>query len=264
MRTVVLTDIHGNIHALEAVLDALEHEDFDELVIAGDSVNVCPHSRRCWNTVSTLNCAILNGNHERYVYDYETQAEWHSERFLPSRYTYALFTSEEREVMRALPLTKRFDNLLISHATPDSDEKTLLKTTPEDELKIIYQNYTEAFFVRGHNHSWFTRTWQSKTLYSLNALGLPLDGNHKAPYAVLEQEGEYWTLQQKTVRYDVNAAIASFDGAYIAAAGPIARLHKRELETARWQVIPFFREFGQALESGELTLAVAVEKYLGA
>ena len=262
MRIAVLADIHGNLHALEAVLDALEHEDFDELIIAGDSVNVCPHSRECWDSIGKINCTILNGNHERYVYDFEAESKWQSERFYPSRYTYQRFTFQEREAMRALPLNYRLDNLLISHATPHRDDLTILKTTPEDELEPIYKNKAEQFFVRGHNHTWFTRTWKDNTLYSLNALGLPLDGKHEAPYAILEQNGKAWTLRQKTVSYDLRAALASFDEAYVAEAGPIARLHKRELEIARWQVIPFFRQFGEAIERGELSLKEAVNRYL--
>ena len=72
MRLAVLTDIHGNLAALNAVLEHISTQNVDQIVVAGDTVNVLPDSSACWDLVMSLDCTVLRGNHERYLFDYGT------------------------------------------------------------------------------------------------------------------------------------------------------------------------------------------------
>ena len=265
MRVAVLTDIHGNIHALEAVLEHLGAQNIDQVVVAGDTVNVCPDSRVCWERVKRLGCPILRGNHERYLYDYGTpraDPAWSEERFKPLLLARAQFTSGDLAGMRALPMTYKLPGLLITHALPRNDYGSLRATTTTDELRAALGDVEENYIVRGHNHQGFEHHWDDKHLYSLNALGLPLDGNRDAPYGILEQTGSDWILHRQRVPYNVEAALARFDQDYLAAAGPAALLLKEELRTAELRIIPFLNAYLARVDSGEMTLEHAVAQYL--
>ena len=71
MRVAVITDVHGNLGALEAVLAHGERLGVDETVVAGDTVNILPHSRACWDLARSRGLHVLLGNHE-YVATYGT------------------------------------------------------------------------------------------------------------------------------------------------------------------------------------------------
>ena len=73
MRIAVIADIHGNLPALEAVLEALDTLQPDQIVVSGDVVDGGPDSAACWERVKQIGCPVLRGNHERYVFDYGTE-----------------------------------------------------------------------------------------------------------------------------------------------------------------------------------------------
>ena len=64
MRVAIISDLHGNTFALEAILEDVAEQNVDQIVIAGDSVNIHPNSKTCWNMVLDLGCVVLQGNHE--------------------------------------------------------------------------------------------------------------------------------------------------------------------------------------------------------
>jgi hypothetical protein len=86
MRIAVIADIHGNIEALETVLDHVEKQSVDQIVVAGDIVIGSPHSLRCWEKVKSLQCSVVRGNHERYLFDLDSPnspESWKTERYAP-------------------------------------------------------------------------------------------------------------------------------------------------------------------------------------
>jgi len=73
MRIALLSDIHGNIHALNAVLDELSTEKIDQYVCLGDVVEHGPNPRESLARILELNCPVVMGNtDERMISDYTT------------------------------------------------------------------------------------------------------------------------------------------------------------------------------------------------
>ena len=128
MRVAVLTDVHGNLYALEAALRDARAQAVDEIVVAGDTVNILPHSRACWDMVTALGCPVLRGNHEHYLYTCGTPAappEWAQERFKGLFWLRTQFSDADVLAMRALPVVYRLPGLLVTHASPRSFFDTL-------------------------------------------------------------------------------------------------------------------------------------------
>ena len=267
MRLAVLTDIHGNLAALEAVLENIASQHVDHIVVAGDTVNILPDSRACWNLVTGLeNCTVLRGNHERYLFDYGTsQADpaWTTERFAGLGWTLQQFTREDLDVMRSLPLTYRLPELLVCHAAPDNDQVNIVADTPLSEIKTIFAQTSEAVLVRGHNHKWLERHWSAHTLVSMASTGLPLNGNTNAQYLLLEQKPDGWYWQKQFVPYDVNLTLRRFDtSGYTEEGGALVPLFSEEVRTAHSLLLPFLWQYLEPVEAGELSLRDAVTRFL--
>lgn len=269
MRLAVLADIHGNLHALEAVCQDLRRQAVDRVYVAGDIVNICPDSAACWQKVHAAGFALLRGNHERYVFDLDAPhapPEWQTPRFAPVRYCAAQFDAAQRRAMAALPLTlapEGCNDLLIAHASARSDADSVLQHAPDSHLDACFAGTSADLIVRGHNHMQAERRWRGRTVLTAGSVGLPLDGCHDAQYLVLERRRQGWHWTFRAVPYDLDAAVARFgEGDYMEVAGPMARLFRRELLTATLQVIPFLRLYRAWGGDDGIALDAAVQRFL--
>ncbi|MEM7130478.1 MAG: metallophosphoesterase [Chloroflexota bacterium] len=273
MRLAILADIHGNLPALEAILDHVEKQYIDQIIIAGDIVNVSPDSDKCWQLVQSLNCPIVRGNHERYASDYGTPNAdplWETEQFSPVRWTAAQFTSAERQQISSLPTFLRsaeWPDLLITHASLRSDKDSLKAFTPPESIQAMFGDSTEQTIVRGHNHLEYTYQWGEKQIITVGAAGLPLDGLTTARYSIVERVNQQWHNRPQAIPYDVDRAIRRFsESGYLEATYPMGRLCLREVATASHAFIPFLRLYRrwQADDPnglGALTLTDAIERF---
>ena len=266
MKLAVIADIHGNIRALEAVLEHIERSDVDEIIVAGDVVNVLPDAKACWDRVSALACPMLLGNHERYVFSYGTpdaEPVWHTERFQLLRWMQAQFSADDLATMRQLPLSYRQPGLLVVHATPRSEFGGIFDHTPRSEVEEMFAGVQEPLVIRGHNHTWRETPLAKTTVVTVGALGLPLNGRREAQYALLEQRSGAWRYQAQYVPYDHRAVLKELNTSdYFEHAGPIGHIFAHELAEARPHILLFFKQYLRAVDSGELSLAQAVKRYL--
>lgn len=274
MRIAVLADIHGNLPAFEAVLDHIAGQQFDQILIAGDVVNGAPDSDRCWQLARGLNCPMVRGNHERYVFDYGTpnaDPSWESERFSPVRWAVSQFTKADLREMAALPMTIRspeWPDLVVTHASLRSDQDSFKGYTSDSIAEEMFGNATEQTIVRGHNHLEYTYHWQEKQIITVGAAGLPLDGLALARYSIFERRDHQWHHFPQALPYDVDRAIRRFhESGFLEATYPMGRLCLREVATASHAFVPFLRHYFRWQEEdpqglGSLSLADAIDHFL--
>ena len=269
MRLAVLGDIHGNLPAFEATLEHITRQHVDGIVIAGDIVVGAPDSAACWRLAQSLGCPMIRGNHEGYVRDFGTPAappQWSTAQFAPIAWATAQLSPAERAQIAALPALyrdARLPDLLVVHSSLRSDRDTVAAYTPDAELAAMFPEGAERMIVRAHNHQCQVRLWDARTIVTAGAVGLPLDGNLSAKYVLLEQRAGAWHIAHQAVPYDVDATLRRFDtSGYLAAAGPMAELYRREVATASFYVVPFLRAYGRWQRDAPVELEVAVRRYL--
>jgi predicted phosphodiesterase len=132
MRIAVLADIHGNVLALEAVLDDLRRRGgADLLVNLGDSVSGPLWPRETFARLEALNLPTVRGNHDRRVAcDPVDDRVWPSDRYAHER-----LTSAQRQALFAQPLTLTVaPGVIAFHARPDHDEKYLTDAIVDGRL----------------------------------------------------------------------------------------------------------------------------------
>ncbi len=261
MRIAVVSDIHGNIYALEAILEDIKSQGVDEIIIAGDIVNQHPHSRRCFEMVMALNCPVLQGNHEEYMYSVGVNQIFNQARFQPIRWTHAQFSQAQLETMRILPRVHKFPDLLITHATARSLGESITVDSSSDDLRAMFADTTESFIVRGHNHKWFTKNWDNRQLWSIESAGVPLGGRLEAQYAILtKQDG--WLLEPMFVAYNRQAALADFSDVYVQEIGALGHLLRLEFVQGKGFLVRFLQQYLARIDAQEISLEDAVEEFI--
>lgn len=270
MRIAVFADVHGNLAALEAVLAEIERLKPDRILALGDMVDGAPDSIACWRRVCDLGVPMLRGNHERYVFDYDTprgSPEWMMPHFAPVRWAVEQCSLQVRQEMAALPLSLRIPEapeILFAHASARSDQDSIFMHTPESQLEPMFTGIEASLIVRGHNHLAGCRHWGERTIVNLGSVGLPLDGHIAGQFAVLEKLRSGWTVRHVAVPYEVELTLRRFrESGYLAAGGPMARLFLREVATATHHFVPFLRHYGHAVREGRIDLTHAINEFLG-
>jgi predicted phosphodiesterase len=270
MRIAILADIHGNLAALEAALARVAQLRVDHIVIAGDVVVGAPDSLACWARIKALGCAVLRGNHERYVCDLGTERakpEWSKAQFGPVQFAAEQLGEANRRELAMLPGVLRVagaEDLLVVHGSARSDNDLIFPYTSDEEIAPMFIDVAERWIVRGHNHYAGVRLSGERQIVTCGSVGLPLDGTVKAQFVVMERLAAGWRARHEAVAYDVAATLRRFrESGYLEAAGPMARLFMREVETAAFHVVPFQAWNAEQASAGvRQPLGAAVEAFL--
>jgi predicted phosphodiesterase len=265
VRIAVITDIHGNRQALEAIIEDLEHQDVDQVVVAGDTVRMLPDSRCCWQMVQALTKNVLKGNHEFLTHDFQDllakDTVYSSDRFASLRACVAQFSSDDLDQMRALPITLRYPDLLLTHATPRNVFESITEETTPEQLREMFADSSEPVIVRGHNHVWLEQRFDGRTVTTLGSAGIPLDGDVRTRYGILTRT-KTWTLEERFLDYDHAGLLMQLDDDYLESHGGLGLIIRHEITTARTHVFKFFDQYLAAVDAGELSLWDAAKQYL--
>ena len=218
MRIAVLSDIHGNLPALEAVLGDLRDRGVDAVVNLGDSLSgpLLPlETAQCLMAQDWLTIA---GNHERQVLT-QGPGQWG-----PSdAYTHAQLSPRELAWIGAQPPTSWFtEDVLLCHGTPDSDLDALLETLEPAGIRAASAREVSArlgqvrapVVLCGHTHvPRAVRSSAGQWIVNPGSVGLPAlettypvkvfveTGSPDARYAVLEQRPGGWSAALISVPY---------------------------------------------------------------
>lgn len=236
MRVIVFSDVHGNLTALDAVLDDIERQpDVDVIVFAGDACLFGPRPEQCATRIREFADLCLVGNTDEWVaqpppipagapnkarLEYIAQvAGWTRERLsaestnwldqLPFAHTIA-------------PTNKEASELLIVHANPHDTMQVIYppeemqrehfgKVRQSDqELDELLAGVTAGAVAYGHLHIPNVRTWGQTLLANTSSVSLPGDGDPRAKYGVLDWDGLSWHVRHAYVAYDIGSEIEAF------------------------------------------------------
>jgi predicted phosphodiesterase len=214
MRLAVLSDIHGNQVALEAVLADLRRQPaVDQLIIAGDLCLNGPRPREVLAIVQQLGCPVIRGNVDEEV------ATGAPEKGKKKRSLVA-WTREQigaagLAYLRSLPFSHRVVNpagsdALIVHANPLNLEEAIAPDASDAELERLLGTLDEqiGLLAFGHLHIAYTRRWRRWLLVDVASCGLPRDGDQRAAYAILSwQAPDNWQAEIHRVPYDLERVV---------------------------------------------------------
>lgn len=194
MKIAALYDIHGNLPALNALLEELKEAQPDLIVVGGDIVSG-PMPAQTLERLSQLGDQVraIRGNGDR-----ETVMAFDGQPLSPdmpeevrevTRWTAEQLTRSQRDFLAALPeqlllQVEGLGRILFCHATARSDEEIFTPITPDERLEVIFSRVEQEIVVCGHTHIQFERRVGNMRILNAGSVGMP--------YA--DQPGAYWLL----------------------------------------------------------------------
>lgn len=226
----ILYDVHGNLPALDAVLDDAARRGADRFLLGGDYAAFGAWPLDCVRRLRELDGATwLRGNWERWAADPAAAPDSAVVQGAAAAVREALGDAVIRE-LAALPETVELDGALFCHASPLSDVEPFAREADADGDDQLLAGVTQRRVIFGHTHVQFRRrTTAGIELVNPGSAGLPWDGDPRAAYALLADDG---TLDLRRIDYDVELAAGALD----AIAAPWATVTAQRLRTARFEV----------------------------
>lgn len=200
-----LYDIHGSLPALEAVLEDAAAAGADAYLLGGDYGAWGPHPLECLGRLRELpHTTWIRGNGERWTRDppLDRPDVVDALRERPSGYGTEegwLYSLQERVVL---------DGVLYVHGSPLSDVDSFPAEASDGDERML-EGVRDCTVVFGHSHLQFRREGPNgTTLINPGSVGMPLDGDVRAAYAVRHDDGEFEFCR---VEYDVERAAAAYE-----------------------------------------------------
>ena len=241
MRLAISSDIHGNLTALEAVLEHIKTQDaVEKIFCAGDICLFGPRPRECLELIRKQKIPSVVGNTDEWIrnppplsaeMDEDQKQErqnlrdwcaWTGEQLDDDLRAYldSLCQIFERRIS---PSDDSADDLLLVHANP----KDLMQVIfPPEEMQLerfgrirqsdkdldpLLSDVKASVLAFGHIHVPSIRIWQQLTLVNVSSVSLPGDGDDRAKYAVLSWSKEDgWKAKHHYVGYQIESEIAAF------------------------------------------------------
>jgi putative phosphoesterase len=208
MRIAVLSDIHGNLLALDACLADLESQgSADAIVVAGDLCLGGPKPKKVLQRLEEIGAACVRGNTDRYLSEdssAEKQAQAESAQIAWTRREIGeRWATWLKELPFALRIGEDNNQLLIVHANPLTDDEHLWPDADEPILRRLIGKEKATTIAFGHLHLPYVRVWRGKLLANVASAGLPKDGDPRAAYAILTERDGGWQVKHRRVAFDV-------------------------------------------------------------
>ncbi|MDQ6924997.1 MAG: metallophosphatase family protein [Candidatus Eremiobacteraeota bacterium] len=207
MRIAILSDIHGNAHALDRCLDDLASRGgADGVVAAGDLCMDGPKPKQVLKKLRALGAQCLRGNTDRMVSEAD-RAQLNDEDARAAVWVQEKIGADWTAWLADLPFSIAFgdgeDGLLVCHANPKSDDEHVWPDAYDDTLERLFDGVTQRTIAFGHLHLPYVRVWRGRTLVNVASAGLPKDGDAHAHYAILTWRSGGWEVQSRRVAFDV-------------------------------------------------------------
>ena len=151
MRAAVVSDIHANLHALEAVLAAIERERVDAVWCLGDVVGYGPQPSRCCELVAAHADVSLAGNHDLAVLGLLDLGEFSYEAAFAARWTATVLDPGARSYLETLSPTAETAHAMLCHGSPrDPIWEYVLSA---DAALAALEDATRPLLLVGHSHA---------------------------------------------------------------------------------------------------------------
>jgi putative phosphoesterase len=199
-RVAVITDIHGNLPALEASLDAIESIGVDAVYCGGDLVGYGPHPNEVCRLIEQRSIPTIYGNYDYAIgRDLEdcgcAYRDQHDRDLGELSIAWTLEHTDQwsKDFMRGLPFDLRFElgerRVRLVHGSPRKVNEYLFEDKPARTFERIAAGADCDVLVFGHTHQPWVAEYGGVLFVNCGSVGKPKDGDPRAAFAVLTADG---------------------------------------------------------------------------
>ena len=211
MRVAIVSDLHGNRRAFEAVLDDLEQVAPDLILHGGDLAAGGAHPADIIDQVRALGWPGVRGNTDEMLWSPESLAEYAAanpkiERLLAMVQetippTLASIGEERLRWLEGLPAMYSQEGFSLVHASPDDLWRAPMANASDEELQSTYASLGAPIVVYGHIHFPYVRRLHRMTVANTGSVSQSYDGDRRASYLLMDGE----SMAIRRVDYDVES-----------------------------------------------------------
>lgn len=243
MRIAFLADIHGNLVALETVLQEIAQERVDHVMCLGDVAALGPQPREVVERLRELQCPVILGNTDAWLLAKPGEKTSDSEvlRTITSWCAEQL-TSDDREYVRSfspvleLPLEEG-RSILYYHGSPRSFDDVIAAITPDAVVKEMLAGFAASVMIGGHTHIQMLRRYEDGVLVNVGSVGLPgvNAGSPELPNNQHVHWAEYGILSIESGRLCIDLRRTPLDMAAVLKAAERSGMPHAEWWVEKWQ-----------------------------
>lgn len=219
MRYAIISDIHANLEALEAVLEDTRSQKCTHYACLGDVVGYNANPKECLDIVRNMNIPCVKGNHDEYASEENDLEGFNPHASMAIKWTRDQLRPEDRQWLRDLKYLRLVASFSIVHATLDGpkrwgyvfDKLAAASSFTYQNTKICFFGHTHvpvAFIrdsvVRGGTYSKFKVEPGKKYFINVGSVGQSRDGVAKATYVIYDMDAE--TIELRRLDYDMEKA----------------------------------------------------------
>lgn len=220
MRVAIISDIHANLQALQAVLQDIEQNNIDSIVCLGDIVGYGPRPKQVLEEVTCRTENIILGNHDAVIGNRLNPNEFNDNAHEAIDWTRNCLGDDSAKFFGKVPTTLQFDDVLCVHAEAAEPENWNYITNPESALPSFLTTDASLIFM-GHTHlpgifsfdpatQQVTQTQPHDTFFNphqrhlinVGSVGDPRDGDINASYTILDMESRHVSFRRVPFDYE--------------------------------------------------------------
>ena len=220
MKYAIISDIHGNMEALTATLEAVEGLGVDRCVCLGDVVGYGAQPNEVIDLVATRVDVTVRGNHDHAAVVPSEEEHFNAWAVEAIRWTREQLTPDSVSFLQDLPYVARLEDVLLVHASPGEPEEWRYVLSPQAAARE-FGNFQESFCFIGHSHvpmivvrnevgtselldDEVALSAGARVLINAGSVGQPRNGDPRATFCVLDLEDR--SARLISVPYDVDSA----------------------------------------------------------
>jgi putative phosphoesterase len=207
VRVAIISDIHGNLPALEAVMKDVEEQAPDQIWCGGDIAWGGPWATECIDIVRESEWITVKGNTDVWITgDPQTLDSPQDRRELQEVAEWHAISREDADWLLNLPIGHSgAGSILLVHGTPNSPFVAPEPDAPARQFRP-YEGQA-SIVVYGHVHRSFVRRLSDGTIVANSgSVGMPMDGP-SACYLLVSRDGPEWLMQHRRVFFDRDAVV---------------------------------------------------------
>ena len=219
MRFAIISDIHANLEAFDAVMADARDNNCTDFVCLGDVVGYNANPHECVERVREMGCPIVKGNHDEQASLIESSRDFNEMAEAAIQWTRDHLTDEDKQWLRDLKMERQVRDFTIVHATLDGPEQWgYVFNNLDAAASFTYQHTTVCFFGHTHVPMAFIRNEGvqrqhldklridsgKKYFVNVGSVGQPRDGDWHAAYCIYHIESNL--VEQRRVKYDLQTA----------------------------------------------------------
>ncbi len=276
MKVAVISDVHGNLVALETVAADLEQWQPDVVIVDGDTVNRGPRSLQCLDFVlakqAVADWRLVKGNHEDYIIDCNRpDAPVAGPDYEVRRFAYWTYKQLNGKIaiLQQMPdgasvFAPDGAELRAVHASMQNNRDGVYPETTDEALRQIIGT-PPAVFVTAHTHRPLLRMIDGTQVVNVGSVGASFDGDRRSGYGRFQwHEQTGWQAELRRVAYDWQRMEEDYlQSGFLDGAGPLAQLMLVELRRAGGLIYRWATRYQDVVKRGEMTMEESVRLVLG-